>query len=112
MKEYRPVQFLAYLVELCNDKILQLNVRKFNEKLDKIHDSLWNQHFHIGFGFNTFCDICSTRFPEWIYFDNEKFILTINKDEEFEKNLGSYITIYEMPDIFENTYEKVEDNAK
>lgn len=99
MKEYNPIQFLAYLVELCNDKTLQLNVRKFNEELDKIHNSLWNQHFHIGFGFEEFALVCKRTFPNNCQLDIEKLTLAINKDKEFERELNNYIKIYENPEF-------------
>ena len=97
MKEYNPICFLIYLVEQNKNNSFQINVRRFNEELHKIENSLWNQHYHIDFGFNTFCRICSTRFPEWIYFDNEKINLSIKVDDEFIKVLNNYIKIFDIP---------------
>ena len=97
MKEYNPIQFLAYLVKQRQDNSLQLNARKFNKELDKIHDSIWKQHFHIGFGFREFVRKCSTIFEEWIYFDNEKINLNIKVDDEFIKVLNDYIKIFVIP---------------
>lgn len=98
MKEYSPIQFLAYLIEQRQYNSLQLNARKFNKELDKIHDSLWNQHYHIDFGFREFAFECISKFPHNCQLDTENLILTINKDEGFERELNNYIKIYKTPE--------------
>lgn len=98
MKEYSPIQFLAHLVEQISDNGWQkLDVKEFNEIMHKIEDSIWKQHFHIGFGFEEFALTCISKFPHNCQLDTEKLILTINKDDEFEKELNNYIKIYETP---------------
>lgn len=99
MKEYRPMQLLAHLVEQISDNgWCKIDVREFNDIIHRIEDSIWNQHFHIGFGFEEFVLACKRTFPDNCQLDIEKLILTITKDAEFEKNLNNYIKIYETLD--------------
>ena len=99
MKEYSPIQFLDYIVNRSKENSLQLNVRTFNEELDKIHDSLWNHDFHIGFGFEEFALACKRTFPDNCQLDIDKLTLIITKDEKFERELNNYTKIYENPEF-------------
>lgn len=100
MKEYSPIQFLAHLVEQIYDNgWYKMDVKEFNGIIHRIEDSIWNHYFHIGFGFEEFVFECTSKFPNNCQFDTENLILTINKDEELEKELNNYIKIYETLDI-------------
>ena len=90
------MQFLASLVEQISDNgCHKIGVKEFNDLIHKIEDSVWNQHFHIGFGFEEFVLACKRTFPNNCKLDIDKLTLTITKDEEFEKELNNYIKIYE-----------------
>lgn len=100
MKEYSPIQFLVYLVDQIHDNgWCKIDVREFNDIMHRIEDSIWNQHFHIGFGFDEFALTCKRTFPENCQLDIDKLTLTIIKDEEFERELNNYIKIYETPEL-------------
>ena len=97
MTDYNPICFLAHLVEKNKNNSFQIRVRKFNEELDGIHDSLYSQHYYIGFGFNDFVDVCATTFPEWIKADVENLKVYINVDNDFIRTLKNYLKIFSLP---------------
>lgn len=108
MKEYNPICFLAYLVGKEEaSTTLHLTVPKFNEELHKIENTLWDQGYHMGFGFEEFVERVYRTLvgEEWMTFDEDKLVLSINIDDELKSFLKLYTEVFELPKLYKEEYQ-------